>query len=111
MAKRNVSRCSIPAGGKTSILVKVKNSASQDRTFSMNAFDKDSETKEALLISLDGKEINTDKLAPGTEKTYKVDTASVKKKVSFEIIQEKGGSGISVSSNVKGPSNVEITIK
>ncbi|MDZ5474093.1 hypothetical protein SM124_20425 [Bacillus sp. 31A1R] len=111
MAKRNISRCSIPAKGKA-ILVKVRNShTEQSRKFNLNAYDKDSDLKESLGIFLDGKPIKSDTLQPGTERIYKVDVANVKRKVSFEIIQESGGSGVSVSTKNKGPASVEISIK
>ena len=112
MVNRNVSRCSIPAKGKDEILVKIKNNNNESsRTFKTKAFDKDSQTNESLSIYLDGKLINSATLSPGEEKIFKVDTVKVLKKVSFEITQEKGGTGVSVSTKNKGPSSVVISIK
>ncbi|KAF0818632.1 MULTISPECIES: hypothetical protein [unclassified Cytobacillus] len=110
MAKRNVSRCSIPAKGKEKLLVKIKNSSEENsRTFKLNAYDKDSETKESL--SINDKPACQDTLGPGSEKVYTIDAAKVKSKVVMEIIQEKGGSGISVSSKNRGLYNALITLK
>ncbi|HZG59249.1 MAG TPA: hypothetical protein VEY68_01815 [Anoxybacillus sp.] len=113
MAKRNISRCSIPVkNGKRKLLVKVKNSDNKNsRTFKLNAYDKDSVTKESLPIFLNDKPKNEDTLGPGSEKVYSIDVTNVKSKVVFEIIQEKGGSGISVSTKNKGPSSAEISLK
>ncbi|RBP96098.1 hypothetical protein DFO70_102425 [Cytobacillus firmus] len=110
MAKRNVSRCSIPAKGKEKLLVKIKNSSEENsRTFKLNAYDKDSETKESL--SINDNPSCEDTLGPGSEKIYRVDAAVVNTKVVLEIIQEKGGSGISVSSKNRGSLNALITLK
>lgn len=113
MANRNISRCSIPAkNGQEKLLVKVKNSNDKtSRTFELNAYDKDSDTKESLPIFINNMPKNTDTLGPGSEQVYSIDATNVKRKVVFEIIQEKGGSGISVSTKNKGPSSVEISLK
>lgn len=52
-----------------------------------------------------------DNLGPGSEKLYKIQTADVKNKIIFEIIQEGSGGGIGVSTNNKGLSNVVIRLK
>ncbi len=113
MAKRNISRCSIPVkNGKDTLLIKLKNSNEKDsRTFKLNAYNKDSDTQESLPIYLDNKPTNADTLGPGSEKIYSIDAKNVKRKVVFEVIQETGGSGISVSTKSKGPSSVEISLK
>ncbi|PWW32558.1 hypothetical protein DFO73_101823 [Cytobacillus oceanisediminis] len=113
MAKRKVSRCSIPAkNGKENLLVKIINSSEEkSRIFKLKAYDKDSETQESLPVFFNNKPKNEDTLAPGSEKVYSIDAAGVKRKVVLEIIQEKGGSGISVSSKNRGSSNIQITLK
>ncbi|MDT8862083.1 hypothetical protein N0O92_17880 [Alkalihalobacillus sp. MEB130] len=114
MAKRNISRCSVPVKrAKDNMLyVKVLNtSEAYSRNFKMRAYDKDAVSEESLPIYLDDKLIDKDKLGAGKEVIYVVDVENVKRKVVFEIIQEKGSSGIGVSSKNRGPVNVEIRFK
>ncbi|SDH96597.1 hypothetical protein SAMN05192534_11679 [Alteribacillus persepolensis] len=114
MSKKNVSRCAIPVrNNKRYVYVKMKNNNVQQkpRKLTIKAYDKDSETKEALPIYYNDQLIETDTLAFEEEKIYKIDVANVKRKVVFEATQFKGGSGMSVSSKNKGAVNAEIGIK
>ncbi|MDQ0300687.1 hypothetical protein J2S78_003155 [Salibacterium salarium] len=114
MSKKNVSRSSIPVKkGKTEMLVKIINGSigKETRKLQMNAYDKDSEQKESLPIYLNDKRTHTATLKPGGEQIYKIDVSGVNKKVVFEAIQMKGGSGLSVKSKNSGTINAEIKIK
>jgi hypothetical protein len=113
MSKTNVSRCTIPTKKDTdNLYVKVKNNNQKlSRQFTLNVYDKDSSTKELLPIYVDDQPTRKDTLEPGAEKDYRVDVSSVEGKVTFEIIQEMGGSGIKVSRNSKSPTSVELHIK
>ena len=94
------------------LYVKVKNSSQNlSRQFTMNVYEKDSSTKELLPVYVDDQLTHKDNLDPGAEKVYRIDVSSVEGKVIFEIIQEKGGSGIKVSRNSKSPTSVEVHIK
>lgn len=111
MSKRNVSRCTVSAK-KEEVIVKVINSNEQNsRQFTVNAYDKDVETNKPLQVYVDDKLIKKDKLKPGEEKLYKIQTANVKNKIIYEIVQEGSGGGIGVSTNNKGLSNVVIRLK
>ncbi|MCE7792950.1 hypothetical protein K8O68_11035 [Salipaludibacillus sp. CUR1] len=111
MGKRNVSRCTVPARNEE-VFVKVVNSNEQNsRQFAVNAYDKESENKTPLLVFAEDKQMKKDNLGPGSEKLYKIQTADVKNKIIFEIIQEGSGGGIGVSTNNKGLSNVVIRLK
>ncbi|MFB4162932.1 hypothetical protein ACE1TI_03615 [Alteribacillus sp. JSM 102045] len=113
MAKKNVSRCSIPVRNKKELYVKIKNNsaAQKPRKLNMNAYDKDSVEKESLPIYLNDQLIKADTLKYGEEKIYKIEAANVKRKVVFETTQIKGGSGLTVSSKNKGAIHAEIGIK
>ncbi|RSL29069.1 hypothetical protein D7Z54_33185 [Salibacterium salarium] len=114
MSKKNVSRSSIPIrNGKTDMLVKIINDSTgnETRKLQMYAYDKDSEQKESLPIYLNDTRTHAATLKPGGEQIYRIDVSGVKKKVVFEAIQMKGGSGLSVKSKNKGTINAEIRIK
>ena len=113
MSKTNVSRCTLPTKkGKNHLYVKVKNgNQNLSRQFTINVYEKDSSTKESLPVYLDDQLIKKDTLDPGAAKVYKVDVSGVEGKVTFEIIQGKGGSGIRVSRNNKNQSSVVVQIK
>ncbi|OKL35313.1 hypothetical protein [Domibacillus mangrovi] len=113
MSKTNVSRCTIPTKkDNDNLYVKVKNKNQKlSRQFTMNVYGKDSSKKELLPVYVDDQPTHIDTLEPGTEKVYRIDVSSVEGKVTFEIIQERGGSGIKVSRNSKNPTSVELHIK
>ncbi|SDI70618.1 hypothetical protein [Alteribacillus bidgolensis] len=114
MAKKNVSRCSIPVrNGKNELYVKIKNNtaAQKARKLAMKAYDKDSAEKESLPIYLNDKLIKSDILKYGEDKVYKIDVSNVSRKVVFEATQFSGGKGLSVSSKNRGFINAEIGIK
>jgi hypothetical protein len=113
MSKTNVSRCTIPTKkGKNHLYVKIKNgNPDLSRQFTINVYEKDSPIEESLPVYLDDQLIQKDSLDPGAEKRYKVDVSGIEGKVTFEIVQGKGGSGIKVSRNNKNPSSVEVQIK
>ncbi|MCL7749895.1 hypothetical protein [Halalkalibacter alkaliphilus] len=114
MSKRNISRCAIPVkrAKDNMIYVKVVNqNADFRRKFLINAYDKDSASKDLLPIYVGETVKDNDSLGAGEEKVYKIDVTDIKRKVVFEIVQERGGSGIGVSSKNKGPFNVEIRFK
>lgn len=114
MSKRNISRCTIPVkkAKDNMLFVKVTNgNMDYSREFKMNAFDIDSLEKELLPVYVEENISDRDTLKAEEEKVYKIDVTGVKSKVVFEIIQEKGGSSIGVSSKNKGSSDVEIRFK
>lgn len=113
MSKINTSRCTIrKMDNNNDLFVEVKNlSENHSRQFTMNAYDKDLPTKKSLPIYVENELTQTDTLKPGGEKVYRIDASGVGKKVVFEIIQKKGGSGIKVSRNSKNPSSVVLHVK
>lgn len=113
MSKTNVARCTIPAKKDSdNLYVKVKNKNPKlNRQFTINAYRKNSPTKELLPVYLDDQSIRIDTLKPGAEKVYRIDVSSVQGKVIFEIVQKVGGSGIKVSRNNKNLSSVELHLK
>ncbi|MFD2706503.1 hypothetical protein [Salibacterium lacus] len=114
MAKRNVSRSSIPVKpGKNEMTVRLRNDSvnHQTRQLHINAFDKDDDQKEPLPIYHDGQKTNSVVLTPEQGKLYTIDATGVKRKVVFEAVQTKGGKGLSVKSKNAGNVNAEIRIK
>jgi len=113
MSKTIVSRCTIHAEEDTdSLFVKVKNKNQKtSRKFTINAYSKQSTSKELLPIYVDNQSTQIDTLEPEAEKVYRIDVSSVRGPVIFEIVQKEGSSGIKVSKNSKNPSLVELHIK
>ncbi|RFU64571.1 hypothetical protein [Bacillus sp. V59.32b] len=112
---RSVSSCKIPTKhSEDNLYVKIKNNNQRlSRQITINVYDQDSETKDLLPVYVNDQLTHADTLEPGEEKLYRIDVSSVEKKVTFQIIQEMGGSGVSVVSkkSSKNPSSVELHIK
>ena len=113
MSKTNVSRCMIPTEEDSdNLYVKVKNKNQKlSRQFTINAYSKNSPTKELLPVYVDNQPTHIDTLDPEAEKVYRIDVSNVKGQVIFEITQKMGSSGIKVSKNSKNPFSVELHIK
>jgi len=94
------------------LYVKVKNKNQKlSRQFTINAYSKNSPTKELLPVYVDNQPTHIDTLDPEVEKIYRIDVSNVKGQVIFEIIQKVGSSSIKVSKNSKNPFSVELHIK
>ncbi|AMQ05301.1 MULTISPECIES: hypothetical protein [Sporosarcina] len=113
MTKTNVSRCMISTEEDSdNLYVKVKNKNQElSRQFTINAYSKNSPTKELLPVYVDNQPAHIDTLDPDAEKVYRIDVSNVKGQVIFEIIQKMGSSSIKVSKNSKNPFSVELHIK
>ncbi|MFJ7953622.1 hypothetical protein ACIQZG_19140 [Lysinibacillus sp. NPDC096418] len=113
MSNTSVSRCTIPTQEDSdSLYVKVKNKNQKlSRQITINAYSKNSSTKESLPVYVDNQLTKIDTLEPETEKVYRIDVSNVKGQVIFEITQKNGSSGIKISKNSKNPSAVELQIK
>ena len=113
MSNTSVSRCTIPTQEDSdSLYVKVKNKNEKlSRQITVNAYSKNSPTKESLPVYVDNQPTQKDSLEPETEKVYRIDVSNVKGQVIFEITQKNGSSGIKVSKNSKNPSTIELHIK
>lgn len=113
MSKTSVSRCTIPTEEDSdNLYVKVKNRNEKlSRQITINAYSKNSPTKELLPVYVDNQPTHIDTLEPEKEKIYRIDVSGVKGQVIFEITQKMGSSGVKVSKNSKTPSLVELQIK
>ena len=113
MSKTIVSRCTIPAKEDVdNVYVKVKNiNPNHSRQLTINAYSKNSPTKELLPVFVDNQPTPIDTLGPEAENVYRIDVSSVNGQVIFEIVQKEGSAGIKVSKSSKNPSSVELHIK
>lgn len=113
MSNTTVSRCTIPTEEDSdSLYVKVKNNNQKlSRQITINAYSKNSPTKELLPVYVNDQSTHIDTLEPESEKVYRIDVSNVKGSVIFEITQKMGSSGIKISKNSKNPSMVELHIK
>ncbi|MEK4425131.1 hypothetical protein [Solibacillus sp. FSL K6-1523] len=113
MSNTTVSRCTIPTEeDSNSLYVKVKNMNQKlSRQITINAYSKNSPTKELLPVYVDDQPTLIDSLEPESEQIYRIDVSNVKGSVVFEITQKMGSSGIKISKNSKNPSMVELHIK
>lgn len=113
MSKKIVSRCTMSKKKDIkSLYVKVKNmNPKLSRQLTINAYSKNSPTKELIPVYVENQPTHIDTLKPEAEKVYRIDVSSVTGPVIFEIIQKEGSSGIKISKNSKKPSLVELQIK
>lgn len=99
--------------GQEWINLTIRNSADVSRTFSIHAYDGD--TNEALLLYAGDKETNQETIEPNSLLMIKINAAKAAKIVTLELSSNGGGAGITVrqrsSSNKVAEDGIELILK